>query len=119
MVVWNARLPHRCGNSNHPRPTVRTTAYDDILRKTKSAFCVYRFVKLQYQPVHSLDEACRVFQEETEKKENNQFVEGIMFSLNRGVIMTGNMVNSAEPGKVKIDPSTESEAIDLTDRCAF
>ncbi len=59
-------------------------------------------MKLQYQPVNSLDEACRLFQDETMKKEDNQFVEGIMFSLNRGVIMTGNMVNSAEPGKVYI-----------------
>lgn len=39
------------------------------------------------------------------KKENNQFVEGLMFNLNRGVIMTGNMVNSAEPGKVYISKS--------------
>ena len=34
--------------------------------------------------------------------EDNQFVEGIMFNLNKGVIMTGNMVNSAEPGKVNV-----------------
>lgn len=61
----------------------------------------FRYVKLQYQSVSSLDEACRVFEKETRKKDGNQFVEGIMFSLNRGVIMTGNMVNSAEPGKVR------------------
>jgi len=61
-----------------------------------------QFVKLQYQPVESLDEAYRVFEEQTMLKEGNQFVEGIMYSLNRGVIMTGNMVNSAEPGKVNV-----------------
>lgn len=52
--------------------------------------------------MNSLEEACRVFEEETMKSENNQFVEGIMFSIDRGVIMTGNMVNSAEPGKVTV-----------------
>ena len=61
-----------------------------------------RFVKLEYQPVHSLDEATRVFAEQANKTESNQFVEGIMFSLNSGVVMTGNMVNSAEPGKVNV-----------------
>lgn len=63
---------------------------------------INRFVKLEYKAVNSLDEACRVFEEQTMKKEDNQFVEGLMFNLNRGVIMTGNMVNSAEPGKVYI-----------------
>ena len=57
-------------------------------------------MRLEYKSVSSLDEACRVFKEETLKEENNQFVEGLMFNLNRGVIMTANMVNSAEPGKV-------------------
>ncbi|KAK4014273.1 hypothetical protein OUZ56_026805 [Daphnia magna] len=61
-----------------------------------------QFVRLEYQSVSSLDEACRVFQEQTLKDENNQFVEGLMFSLNRGVIMTANMVNSAEPGKLNV-----------------
>ena len=50
----------------------------------------------------SLEEACRVFEEQTLKEENNQFVEGIMFDINHGVVMTANMVNSAEPGKVII-----------------
>lgn len=57
-------------------------------------------MRLEYKSVNSLEEACRVFEEESSKKDNNQFVEGIMFNINRGVIMTGNMVNSAEPGKV-------------------
>jgi len=59
------------------------------------------YVKLEYQPVNSLDEACRVFEEEVSKKDNNLFVEGIMFSLDKGVIMTGNMVDTVEPEKVK------------------
>jgi len=61
-----------------------------------------QFVKLEYKPVHSLDEACRVFTEEVTKKEDNQFVEGIMFSLDQGVIMTANMVNSIEEEKLNV-----------------
>ena len=56
---------------------------------------------MEYQAVNSLEEASRVFEAEVSKKDNNQFVEGIMFSLDKGVIMTGNMVDTVEPGKVK------------------
>ena len=62
----------------------------------------YRYVKIEYKPVYSLEEACRVFEEEVSKKDNNEYVEGIMFTLDKGVIMTSNMVNSVEAGKVKI-----------------
>ena len=77
-------------------------------------------MKLEYKAVNSLDEACRVFQEETMKKENNQFVEGLMFNLNRGVIMTGNMTNSAEPGKVKITSNSVKSSTQLIiDKISF
>lgn len=57
-------------------------------------------MKLEYIPVHSLDHAISVFEEQTMKSEDNQFVEGIMFNCDQGVIMVGNMTTSAEPGKV-------------------
>jgi hypothetical protein len=47
-------------------------------------------------PVHSLDEAVKTFSEESLKETGNQFVEGIMFNLKQGVIMTGNMVDSLQ-----------------------
>lgn len=55
-----------------------------------------RYVKLEYQPVYSLDEAVKTFEQEMKCLSGNLFVEGIMFTLNRGVIMTGDMVDSAE-----------------------
>ncbi|XP_046745522.1 delta(24)-sterol reductase-like isoform X1 [Diprion similis] len=55
-----------------------------------------KYVKLEYEPVKSLKEACEVFRRQTLKKDDNQFVEGLMFSKERGVIMTGNMVSEAD-----------------------
>lgn len=49
------------------------------------------YCKLTYRPVHSLEEAIRVFREAT-VEEDNDSVEGILYSLNEGVIMTGNFV---------------------------
>jgi delta24-sterol reductase len=57
-------------------------------------------VKLNYQPVYSLDDAVKVFQEESLKKDENHFVEGLMFSADQAVIMTGNLSSTCEPGKV-------------------
>ena len=54
----------------------------DIIPATK-------FVKLEYEPVTSLTEAVEVFKRQTFAKENNHFVEGLMFSKEKGVIMTG------------------------------
>ncbi|XP_048511818.1 delta(24)-sterol reductase-like isoform X2 [Athalia rosae] len=55
-----------------------------------------KYVKLEYEPVTSLKEACEVFQRQTFQKDDNQFVEGLMFSKEQGVIMTGNMTSTAE-----------------------
>lgn len=48
-----------------------------------------KYVKLEYFPVNSLDEACTVFKREVFKSKENQFVEGLMYDKDRGVIMTG------------------------------
>ncbi|KAK7790540.1 hypothetical protein R5R35_000940 [Gryllus longicercus] len=59
-----------------------------------------KYVKLEYKPVRSLDEAVSVFKEETLKTTQNQFVEGLMFNKEEGVIMTGNMTELHEANKV-------------------
>lgn len=61
---------------------------------------MFRHVKLEYQPVHSLDEAVKSFEQETKRTSGNLFVEGIMFTLDEGVIMTGEMVDSADQVKL-------------------
>ncbi|CAB3359713.1 Hypothetical predicted protein [Cloeon dipterum] len=54
-----------------------------------------KFIKLNYKPVYSLNDAVKEFSEASASK--NQFVEGIMFTLNKGVIMTGNMIDEPQP----------------------
>lgn len=60
---------------------------------------------MEYKPCHSLDNLVQTFSEEVEKGQDNQFVEGLMYSLDSGVVMTGNMCTTAEPGKVSKDVS--------------
>ena len=54
------------------------------------------YVKLSYRPVFSLEEAIKVFRRAT-VQEKNDSVEGIMFGLNEGVIMTGNFIDEFAP----------------------
>lgn len=60
-----------------------------------------RFVKLQYEPVHSLDELAASFKRQTGLSEGNEFIEALMFSKDEGVVMTGCMVSCADRGKVR------------------
>ena len=48
-----------------------------------------KYVKLEYEPVTSLKQAIEIFKKQTFAKENNHFVEGLLFSSEIGVIMTG------------------------------
>ncbi|KTG34979.1 hypothetical protein cypCar_00017779 [Cyprinus carpio] len=57
-----------------------------------------KWVKLCYEPVRGLDAICKKFAEESANKEN-QFVEGLQYSRDEAVIMTGTMTDHAEPDK--------------------
>ncbi|XP_028818208.1 delta(24)-sterol reductase [Denticeps clupeoides] len=57
------------------------------------------WVKLRYEPVRGLGAICQKFAEESANKEN-QFVEGLQYSLDQAVIMTGTMTDEAEPDKI-------------------
>lgn len=59
-----------------------------------------KYVKLHYEPVRGLKAICRRFAEESGKNENN-FVEGLVYSLDEAVIMTGVLTNEADQSKVK------------------
>ncbi|XP_013414441.1 delta(24)-sterol reductase [Lingula anatina] len=59
-----------------------------------------KYLRMEYKPVHSFNEILRVFEEETKKKTGNEFVEGLMYSENEAVIMTGNMTNDAPSDKI-------------------
>lgn len=58
-----------------------------------------KYVKLRFEPVHGLEAICAKFQRESQQQENH-FVEGLLYSLDEAVIMTGVMTDEPEPSKV-------------------
>ena len=64
-----------------------------------------RFVQLDYTPVYSLDQMVETFEREVERVDpatgaQADFVECLVFSLERAVVMTGRMVDSCTPGQL-------------------
>ncbi|PWA20994.1 hypothetical protein CCH79_00007405 [Gambusia affinis] len=57
------------------------------------------WVKLRYEPIRGLENICRRFAEASADKRNT-FVEGIQYSLDSAVVMTGTMTDHAEPDKI-------------------
>lgn len=51
-------------------------------------------MELTYEPVYSLENVVNVFEREIKRKEGNLFVEGISFSKDKAVIMTGKLVDN-------------------------
>ena len=61
---------------------------------------VKKYVRLCYQPVYSLDEMVGVFEQASRDSENNDFVEGLVYSHDQAVIMVGRLVDSVAPDGV-------------------
>lgn len=59
-----------------------------------------KYVRLEYQPVYKFEEIVNTFKEKTLKEANNDFVEGLVFSKDEAVIMTGIMTDDAEEDKI-------------------
>lgn len=59
-----------------------------------------RFVKLDYYPAHTLEKLVKLMEDFSNQEKDNQFVEGLLFNKGEGIVMVGNMVTSAEPGKL-------------------
>uniref|UniRef100_A0A8C0PWA5 Delta(24)-sterol reductase n=1 Tax=Canis lupus familiaris TaxID=9615 RepID=A0A8C0PWA5_CANLF len=57
-----------------------------------------KYVKLRFEPVRGLEAICDKFTRESQRPENH-FVEGLLYSLDEAVIMTGVMTDDAEPSK--------------------
>uniref|UniRef100_A0AC11CUP2 24-dehydrocholesterol reductase n=1 Tax=Ovis aries TaxID=9940 RepID=A0AC11CUP2_SHEEP len=57
-----------------------------------------KYIKLRFEPVHGLEAICDKFTRESQRPENH-FVEGLLYSLEEAVIMTGVMTDEAEPSK--------------------
>ncbi|XP_063218264.1 LOW QUALITY PROTEIN: delta(24)-sterol reductase-like [Bacillus rossius redtenbacheri] len=60
-----------------------------------------KYVKLEYFPYHDLGKMVDAFNRESCSKKAD-FVEGLMYSKNEGVLMTGNMVSDCEPDKLNV-----------------
>lgn len=58
-------------------------------------FHLNRFIRLEYEPVFGLDNIVRRFNEASHDT-SNHFVEGLQYSLDEAVIMTGAMVPDHE-----------------------
>ena len=59
-----------------------------------------KYVRLQYDPVKTFDDITRKFVAATHDPKN-EFIEGLMYSKNEAVIMTGQMTDDLEPEKVR------------------
>ena len=59
-----------------------------------------KYVKIDYRPASSNTEMLKIFEEETNKQTDNAFVEGLVYGIDKAVVMTANMTDDAEPGKV-------------------
>jgi delta24-sterol reductase len=61
-----------------------------------------KYVRLCYQPVYSKADISKVFEQESLNVQENDFVEGLVYSENEAVIMTGSYTDHAEPDKASI-----------------
>lgn len=59
------------------------------------------WVKLHYEPVRGLENICKRFAEASQNKQNT-FVEGIQYTLDSAVIMTGTLTEHADSDKVRL-----------------
>ena len=53
-----------------------------------------KFIRLHYQPVYSLDDMVKVFEEASRKTQENDFVEGLVYNRDTAVIMRGTFTNN-------------------------
>lgn len=54
---------------------------------------VKKYVRISYQPVYSLDSMVDLFQQASADSDSNDFVEGLVYSKDQAVIMTGQFVD--------------------------
>ena len=57
---------------------------------------VKKYVRLCYQPVYSLDSMVENFEQACANTENNDFIEGLVYSRDQAVIMTGRLTDTID-----------------------
>jgi len=63
---------------------------------------MFRYVRLQYRPISSLEKIQSRLISETLDTENNDFVELLMYSKDEGVLMTGKMTDGDQSTVITI-----------------
>jgi delta24-sterol reductase len=58
---------------------------------------VKKYVRIHYQPVHTLDDMVSVFERASREAENNDFVEGLVYGRDQSVIMVGRFADTVGP----------------------
>lgn len=78
-----------------------------------------RYIRLEYEPVFGLQNICKRFNDASHDT-TNDFVEGLQYSLDEAVIMTGFMVPDHEVDHTKVrvytphtHPSTEYPPLNI------
>lgn len=66
------------------------------------------YVELTFSPIAGMDEAVRLIEEHTESKETD-YLEGIMFSLHSGLIISGKFVNKTPSQNLPISRYTRAQ----------
>lgn len=67
-------------------------------------------MRLEYHPVKKFSDIAETIRIESQK-ESNDFVEGLMFAKNEAVIMAGQMVDEAEPSRVRRSVTSVSSVL--------
>jgi len=57
-------------------------------------------MRLEYFPAHSLDDLVSLVDSKVRSDDGNEYVEGIMYGRDEGVIVVGNMVNDDDSADV-------------------
>ncbi|MBS3952029.1 MAG: FAD-binding oxidoreductase [Methylomicrobium sp.] len=55
---------------------------------------VKKYIRIHYQPVYNLDDMVSVFEQACRDTDNNDFVEGLVYSRDKAVIMTGKFADT-------------------------
>ncbi|XP_055537754.1 delta(24)-sterol reductase-like [Wyeomyia smithii] len=62
-----------------------------------------KYIRLHYEPVVGLQNIVNKFEKASRDTKKNQYVEGLMYTLNKAVIMTGEMVEESEIELTKLN----------------
>jgi len=73
-----------------------------LLLNYKTVFKIFRYVKLKYRPIRTLEKMESRLIVETSDLEHNDFVELLIYNKDEGVLMTGKMTDGHRDTEVTV-----------------